>query len=62
MGALPVSQAGVRVKRLPHGAGLPLPGETTLVATALYAGATGQLSIAVVVTAAVAGAILGAWH
>ena len=34
MGALPVSQAGVRVKRLPHGAGLPLP----LAQSALAAG------------------------
>jgi membrane protein DedA with SNARE-associated domain len=40
-------------------AGIPLPGETTLVATALYAGATGRLNIVLVVTAALAGAILG---
>jgi len=40
-------------------AGVPLPGETTLVATALYAGATGRLHIASVVIAAAAGAIVG---
>jgi membrane protein DedA with SNARE-associated domain len=40
-------------------AGLPLPGETTLVATALYAGATGRLHIASVVIAAAAGAMAG---
>ena len=39
--------------------GIPLPGETTLVAAALYAGATHRLSIVGVVLAAIAGAILG---
>lgn len=39
--------------------GIPLPGETTLVTAALYAGATGRLSIAAVVFAAAAGAIVG---
>ena len=39
--------------------GLPLPGETALVASAIYAGATGQLSIAAVLTAALVGAIVG---
>ena len=40
-------------------AGLPLPGETTLVAAALYAGTTGRLNVALVVVAAAAGAIVG---
>jgi membrane protein DedA with SNARE-associated domain len=39
--------------------GIPLPGETTLVTAALYAGTTGRLSIAAVVLAAAAGAIVG---
>ena len=39
--------------------GVPLPGETTLVAAALYAGATHQLNIAGVIAAASAGAIIG---
>ncbi len=39
--------------------GLPLPGEAALVASAIYAGATGQLSIAGVLTAALVGAIVG---
>jgi membrane protein DedA with SNARE-associated domain len=40
-------------------AGIPLPGETSLVAAALYAGTTGQLNIALVVFVAAAGAIVG---
>jgi membrane protein DedA with SNARE-associated domain len=40
-------------------AGVPLPGETILVAAALLAAATNQIDIAVVVTAAAAGAIVG---
>src|SRR5467141_1192208 len=40
-------------------AGLPLPGETILVAAALLAAATNQIDIAVVVAAAAAGAIVG---
>src|SRR5207237_4136331 len=40
-------------------AGVPLPGETILVAAALLAAATNQLDIAVVVAAAAAGAIVG---
>jgi membrane protein DedA with SNARE-associated domain len=40
-------------------AGLPLPGETVLVAAALLAATTNQIDIAVVVTAAAAGAIVG---
>lgn len=39
--------------------GLPLPGETALLAAAMYAGATGDISIWVVIAAAAAGAILG---
>jgi membrane protein DedA with SNARE-associated domain len=39
--------------------GVPLPGETTLVAAGLYAGATHRLNIFGVVLAAAAGAILG---
>lgn len=39
--------------------GLPLPGETVLVAAALYAGTTGHLDIALIVLAASIGAILG---
>src|SRR5215471_18477989 len=40
-------------------AGVPLPGETILVAAALLAAATNQIDIAVVVAAAAAGAIAG---
>jgi membrane protein DedA with SNARE-associated domain len=40
-------------------AGVPLPGETILVAAALLAAATDQISIVVVVLAAAAGAIVG---
>src|SRR5258707_15157369 len=40
-------------------AGLPLPGETILVAAALLAAATNQIDITVVVAAAAAGAIVG---
>jgi len=39
--------------------GVPLPGETTLIAAALYAGTTHRLSIGLVILAATAGAILG---
>lgn len=39
--------------------GIPVPGETTLIAAALYAGSTHRLSIVGVVAAAAAGAILG---
>jgi membrane protein DedA with SNARE-associated domain len=39
--------------------GIPLPGETTLITAALYAGATHRLNIAGVIGAAIAGAILG---
>ncbi len=39
--------------------GLPLPGETTLVLAAIYAGTTGNLEINLVVSAATVGAILG---
>jgi membrane protein DedA with SNARE-associated domain len=39
--------------------GIPLPGETTLITAALYAGTTGRLSIMSVVLAAAAGAIVG---
>src|SRR5216683_4428300 len=40
-------------------AGVPVPGETILVAAALLAAATNQIDIAVVVAAAAAGAIVG---
>jgi membrane protein DedA with SNARE-associated domain len=39
--------------------GLPLPGEATLIAAAVYAGTTHQLNIWLVIAAAAAGAILG---
>jgi len=39
--------------------GLPLPGETTLVTAAIFAGTTHRLSITFVIAAAIAGAILG---
>jgi membrane protein DedA with SNARE-associated domain len=39
--------------------GLPLPGEATLIAAALYAGATHRLEIAIVVAVAMAGAVVG---
>lgn len=39
--------------------GVPLPGESTLIAAALYAGATHHLQIGLVITAAAAGAIVG---
>jgi membrane protein DedA with SNARE-associated domain len=39
--------------------GIPVPGETMLVAAALYAGATHQLSIVVIIVVAAAGAIIG---
>jgi membrane protein DedA with SNARE-associated domain len=40
-------------------AGVPLPGETILVAAALFAATTGRINIVVVVLAAAAGAIVG---
>src|ERR1700720_4066096 len=40
-------------------AGVPLPGETILIAAALLAATTGQINIAVVVLAAATGAIVG---
>src|ERR671927_1221360 len=39
--------------------GVPFPGETMLVTAAIYAGTTGNLSIALVIAAAVAGGTLG---
>lgn len=39
--------------------GVPFPGETVLVAAALYAGASGKLSIVQVVLAAIVGAVAG---
>jgi membrane protein DedA with SNARE-associated domain len=39
--------------------GVPLPGETTLVAAAIYAGASHHLLIGLVILAAIGGAILG---
>jgi len=40
-------------------AGIPLPGETMVVTAALYAGATGRVSIYAIVLAASSGAIIG---
>lgn len=42
-----------------EGMGIPVPGETTLVAAAIYAGTSHQLSIAIVIAAAAAGAVIG---
>lgn len=39
--------------------GIPFPGETTLIAAAIYAGTTHQLNIGLVIAAAALGAILG---
>lgn len=39
--------------------GVPVPGETTLLAASVYAGATHRLEVALVIGAAAAGAILG---
>ena len=39
--------------------GLPLPGETLLIAAAVYAGTTQQINIALVILSAAAGAIIG---
>jgi membrane protein DedA with SNARE-associated domain len=39
--------------------GIPFPGETTLIATALYAGASHKMNIVLVVAAAAIGAIIG---
>ncbi|CAO4176853.1 DedA family protein [Methylorubrum populi] len=40
-------------------AGVPMPGETILISSAVYAGSTGQLNIVLIVAAAAAAAILG---
>ncbi len=40
-------------------AGVPMPGETTLISSAVYAGSTGQLNIGLIVLAAASAAILG---
>src|SRR5947209_12268997 len=40
-------------------AGLPVPGEAALIAASAYAGATGQLHIALVIACAALGAIIG---
>jgi membrane protein DedA with SNARE-associated domain len=42
-----------------EGMGVPVPGETILVAAAVYAGVTGQLEIGYVIGAAAGGAIIG---
>jgi membrane protein DedA with SNARE-associated domain len=39
--------------------GLPVPGETTLVTAAIYAGTTHQLNITLIIAAAIVGAIAG---
>ena len=53
----PTSRA--RVAALVVYAAVPLPGESLMIATALYAAATGKISIAWVVLAAAVGAIMG---
>jgi membrane protein DedA with SNARE-associated domain len=40
-------------------AGVPLPGETVLILASVYAGATGELGLSLIITCAAAGAILG---
>ena len=40
-------------------AGVPMPGETILISSAVYAGSTGQLNIVLIVAAAAVAAILG---
>jgi len=40
-------------------AGVPMPGETALISSAVYAGSTGQLNIGLIVLAAASAAILG---
>jgi len=42
-----------------EGMGIPVPGETALVTTAVYAGSTGRISIVPVVLIAAMGAIIG---
>jgi membrane protein DedA with SNARE-associated domain len=39
--------------------GIPLPGETMLIAASIYAGASHQLAIELVIAAAIAGAVMG---
>ncbi|MEI8395564.1 MAG: DedA family protein [Rhodospirillaceae bacterium] len=39
--------------------GIPLPGETTLVAAAIYAGSTARLDISLIISFAAAGAVVG---
>lgn len=40
-------------------AGVPLPGETILILASVYAGATGELNVSIVIASAAAGAIVG---
>lgn len=40
-------------------AGVPLPGETILISSAVYAGSTGQLNLGLIIVAAAAAAIMG---
>ncbi|MGH6869473.1 MAG: DedA family protein, partial [Methylocella sp.] len=40
-------------------AGIPLPGETSLVLASIYAGATGAINLSLVIACAAAGAITG---
>jgi membrane protein DedA with SNARE-associated domain len=42
-----------------EGIGIPIPGETTLILAAVYAGSTHQLDISMVIAAAAAGSIIG---
>lgn len=51
--------AAVFAAPLVESTGIPFPGETVLVVAAVYAATTGRLSVAWVVVAAAAGAILG---
>jgi membrane protein DedA with SNARE-associated domain len=42
-----------------EGFGIPLPGETMLITAAIYAGATHQMSLPLIIAAAFAGAVVG---
>src|SRR5579859_3233228 len=57
--ALSYGYAAIFVIVMMESAGFPLPGETTLVSAAVFAGTNGTLDIRYVVAAAAAGAIVG---
>lgn len=50
---------GVALAVAVESVGIPFPGETTLLAAAIYAGSTHHLNIALVIASAALGAILG---